>query len=69
LIEVRMRSDLKIRAEIADLLPFFLRAWWLRDRIENEDINFGQQSTSSLPLFALYSDPMCDAANVDNFML
>jgi hypothetical protein len=64
-----MRADLKIRNEVADLLPFFLRAWWLRDRVENQDINFGEHSNATLPLFALYSDPMCDASNIDNYML
>jgi hypothetical protein len=64
-----MLSDLKVREKVADILPFFLRAWWLRDRSENDDINFGHSSSATLPLFALYSDPICDAANIDNFML
>jgi len=64
-----MRSDSKIREDVADLVPFFLRAWWLRDRVENEDVNFGEYSNSTLPLFALHSDPMCDASNIDNYLL
>jgi hypothetical protein len=53
-----MNSDLKIRTEAAELVPFLVRAWWLRDRIGYQDVNFGEHCSSTLPLFALYSDPM-----------
>ncbi len=59
------RSSAKRRVEIADDVPFFLRAWWLRDRVENSLISFGAFPSTTLPLWSLHSDPMCDAANLD----
>lgn len=59
------RSSSKRRLELADAVPFFLRAWWLRDRVENSSISFGAFPSASLPLWSLHSDPICDAANLD----
>ncbi len=53
------------RLELADSVPFFLRAWWLRDYQENSDIVFGAFPTGTVPLWCLHSDPQCDAANID----
>jgi hypothetical protein len=57
------------REQLAAIVPFVLRAWVLRDREENSSLNFGDNSTQTLPLFSLYSDPLCDAANMDFYQL
>ena len=62
------RCDAVKRAEVADQLPFFLRAWWLRDRIETEGLGFGEGGAATTPLWLLHSDPICDAANIDCFV-
>ena len=49
----------------AELVPFFLRAWWLRDYQESGDIVFGAFPSGTVPLWCLHSDPQCDAANID----
>lgn len=67
--ERSVRSDCVRRAELADLVPFFLRAWWLRDRAGFENLEFGLAGESTHPLWSLHSDPICDAANVDTFGL
>lgn len=59
------RASAERRAELAGDVPFFLRAWWLRDRVEMDSINFGAFPTTTLPLWSLHSDPLCDAANLD----
>jgi hypothetical protein len=64
-IDNRDRADCVYRREIAGSLPFFMRAWWLRDRVENEDIVFGDGDGETMPLWSSHSDPMCDASNVD----
>lgn len=51
-------------ASVADRLPFFLRAWWLR-----EDAGSGFASMPSglytMPVGSPYSDPLCDVACAD----
>ncbi len=64
-----VRSDSLRRAEFGRSVPFFLRNWWLRDRVGNEDIQFGAGGNATQPLFSLHSDPICDAANIDTFFL
>ncbi len=64
-----VRSDSVRRAEYGRSVPFFLRSWWLRDRMGFEEIEFGEGSTATHPLWSLYSDPICDAANIDTFSL
>lgn len=64
-----VRSDSIRRAEYGRFVPFFLRNWWLRDRMGFEDIEFGAGSAGTHPLYSLHSDPICDAANVDTFGL
>jgi hypothetical protein len=66
---VNIRSDAVERAKVAHTLPFILRAWWLRDRIGFEDLNFGEPVDATLPLWSLHSDPICDAANMDVYRL
>ncbi len=67
--EVSIRSDSVRRAEVAESLPFFLRNWWLRDRVGFEDVEFGSGGNATHPLWSLHSDPICDAANIDTFGL
>jgi|688.fasta_scaffold217877_2 hypothetical protein len=69
IVNVPLRSDAVRRAEYANFVPFFLRNWWLRDRQGNENLQFGVSAESTQPLFALHSDPVCDAANIDVFGL
>jgi hypothetical protein len=54
------------RRETASEVPFFLRAWWLRNYAENSDIVFGSFPSGTVPLWCLHSDPQCDAANIDH---
>ncbi|HEY9732140.1 MAG TPA: hypothetical protein V6C89_09510 [Drouetiella sp.] len=69
LSNVPLRSDAVRRAEFAKLVPFFLRNWWLRDRHVNDGMEFGVNTESTLPLFAVHSDPVCDATCIDMFEL
>jgi hypothetical protein len=57
------------RGEVAHTLPFFLRAWWLRDRLGNEEMAFGGGNGSTLPLRSAHTDPICDVANADSVVL
>jgi len=57
------------RANTANLLPFFLRAWWLRDRSDYASLNFGDCLLTTGPLWCIHSDPLCDAGNIDSFLL
>ena len=59
------RSCVQSRAVLAGQVPFFLRVWLLRDRVENEHLVFGEHSLATLPLFSMHSDPLCDSANMD----
>lgn len=63
------RSDAVLRAQVADDLPFFMRAWWLRDRICCQELVFGEQSSSTRPLWSAHSDPLCDTSNMDIYLL
>lgn len=63
----RIRSDAIERSEVAHTLPFFLRAWWLRDRDINADVVIVYNNVSSLPLWSSHSDPFCDATTLDVF--
>lgn len=52
--------------ELADRVPFILRAWWLKDYDREERHQFFEDaSLLTLPLWSLHSDPKCDAASVD----
>jgi hypothetical protein len=58
-------ASASLRAEFANSVPFFIRAWWLRDRTANNDLDYGEFNTGTSPLWSLHSDPICDAANMD----
>ncbi|MBS1955901.1 MAG: hypothetical protein JST89_17080 [Cyanobacteria bacterium SZAS-4] len=53
------------RQERADQLPFFLRAWWMRDFLESEGLLWTADAGVTSPLWSLYSDPLCDVGSVD----
>jgi hypothetical protein len=54
------------RYEMAQALPFMLRAWWLRDMEEYADVTLdGEVPLTLTPLWSLHSDPICDAGNLD----
>jgi hypothetical protein len=60
------RASAVDRYEVAKVLPFFLRAWWLHDMDEYQDLDFsGETEVTVTPLWSLYSDPVCDVSNVD----
>ncbi|HEY9679200.1 MAG TPA: hypothetical protein V6C76_14420 [Drouetiella sp.] len=69
LVRQHPRSDVNKRAEIADSLPFFLRAWWLRDRSEYADLYFGEGYFATMPMWCMHTDPFCDAGNSDSYQL
>ena len=55
------------RLSAGDRVPFLLRAWWLRDFKEYEDIEwYGDPSTTG-PLWTPYTDPLCDTGGLDYF--
>ena len=58
-------DDLAERELEANELPFFLRAWWMKDYAESADLQFQQDQTVTFPLGALHSDPFCDAGCID----
>jgi hypothetical protein len=64
-----VRRDAVLRGELGHTVPFFLRSWWLRDRLEYSDLEFGDGSAATHPLWSLHSDPICDAANIDTFSM
>lgn len=51
------------KSQTAHLVPFFLRAWWLRNTSEYADLSFGEPDNISAPLWSKYSDPICDLAS------
>lgn len=50
-------------SQLANLVPFFLRAWWLRQTSEYADIMWGEPDNICAPLWSKYSDPICDVAS------
>jgi hypothetical protein len=67
--KTNLRSSLPERAKSANLVPFFMRAWWLKDFVESEAISFGEHSTRTSLMFSTHTDPMCDASNTDTNIL
>lgn len=53
------------RLKSADRVPFLLRAWWLRDHREYQDVNWPAETGITSPLWSLHSDPLCDMGNLD----
>lgn len=49
----------------AKQVPFVLRAWWLRDFKEYEEIIFCHEQRITAPLWSKYSDPLCDMGSLD----
>jgi hypothetical protein len=66
--EIGLTADTLRRQGEADKIPFFLRSWWLRDTIENDDLSFAESSNGTQPIACIHSDPFCDASNFDTFM-
>ncbi len=58
-------GELITREERADQLPFFLRAWWMRDYLESDGLQWTADSGVTSPLWSLHSDPLCDVGSVD----
>lgn len=55
----------RTRLDNAHEVPFFLRAWWVKDYERPEEIRWQAPDWLTLPLFSLQSDPFCDAGNLD----
>jgi hypothetical protein len=50
----------------AQRVPFFLRAWWLRDYQETADLTFAEAGAVTGGIWAMYADPLCDLSNWDD---
>jgi hypothetical protein len=55
----------QVRSLTADQVPFFLKAWWLKDQKSQADLVWPDQNWLTLPLFSLQTDPGCDAGGID----
>jgi len=53
------------KEKIAGLLPFMLRAWWMRDFKDYEEIEWHTEMSITAPLWSWQSDPLCDQGNMD----
>lgn len=53
------------RMDEAELLPFVLRAWWLRDFEEYSDLRWMIDNSIQAPLWSLHSDPLSDMESAD----
>ncbi len=58
-------SHCKSRKEMAELSPFFLRVWLLREHVEGEHFPIFGADLHTLPLGSQYSDPLCDVGSSD----
>jgi hypothetical protein len=56
--------DLK---DLAHLVPFVLRAWWLKDNKEYAELNFGEEDGLKGDLWSRHSDPICDLSDIEEF--
>ena len=53
------------REQTAELVPFFIRAWWLRDFEDSADIVWPSTAYVTGAIWSLHSDPLVDAAGLD----
>lgn len=58
-------ARVSFRQSCADRLPFFLRAWWLREFEESCDLTWPEPGQVTGAVWSRHSDPLCDAAGVD----
>ncbi len=61
-------DEAALREKQADEMPFILRAWWLRNFLETENLVWAPDLGVTSPLWSLYSDPMCDVGSVDQHL-
>jgi hypothetical protein len=54
------------RKDIAYRVPFFLRAWFLKDFPEYKDFSW-LKDDQPVALWSNYSDPICDLGDIDVF--
>ena len=68
----QQRGQLSLPGNLADrrygakFLPFGLRAWWLRNYDQSVGLTFGMNEGLTAPADSFFSDPLCDAANMDS---
>lgn len=53
------------RQRIADLLPFFLRAWYLRNYEQGDPLTQAEGFRFTTSSVNHYSDPLCDITSSD----
>jgi hypothetical protein len=56
------------RKELAVRVPFFLRAWCLREYSRCNDFTFDGMPVLTCPVGPQYTDPFCDPGSADTFM-
>ena len=49
----------------AEQMPFVLRAWWLREFREYQDLVWRDERYITGPVWSMYSDPGCDMSGLD----
>lgn len=58
-------GGLSKREQAADRVPFFLRAWWLREFKQETNWKVSTHKFITGPLWSSHSDPLCDQGNLD----
>lgn len=53
------------REQAAHGIPFVLRAWWLREFSEYDDLPKSTNMPVTGALWSLHSDPLCDQGSID----
>jgi hypothetical protein len=61
-VEAQQKSQ---REKTAAILPFLIRAWWLRDFEESRDITWPTAGFLTGAIWSQHSDPLVDAAGMD----
>ncbi len=57
-------EQLKLKYNTVSQVPFFLRAWWLREYKVSDD-SPTDPAWVTLPLWSSHTDPICDAVCLD----
>jgi hypothetical protein len=57
-------DNIDIRQKQSELLPFFLRSWWLKDSSEYAHILWPSADLIQSQLWTMFCDPLCDNAQI-----
>jgi hypothetical protein len=63
--DAEAQAPVTSRQSQADRLPFFLRAWWLRDFELDEELVWPESSHVTGAVWSTQSDPLSDVAGID----